>query len=384
MHEKKESPRSIKNSVIATLFAVLALAGVFVLSYTVLPSVLSVTYSATVASSSGEVQAQTPTIPPLDKLAYDEKLLSLAHVATSSLWYTAFLAGTSTIMLPNSTTTVTVASKSWPVRAPYPADSRAILPNSRIVAYYGNFLSKNMGVLGQYPPEEMMARLASTSAQWEKADPTTPVIEALDYIDVVAQGSAGADGKYRARMPDSEIDKALALLKPVNGILFLDIQVGLSNLQSEVPLLEKYLQMPNVELSIDPEFAMHGKEKPGTVIGTFSSDDVNYAAQYLQNLVKQYNLPPKILVVHRFTEDMLTGYKKIKPLPEVQIVMDMDGWGDQQKKIGTYTYVVAAEPVQFTGFKLFYKNDLLPPSTGMLTPKQVLDLTPAPSYIQYQ
>jgi hypothetical protein len=64
--------------------------------------------------------------------------------------------------------------------------------------------------------------------------------------------------------------------------------------------------------------------------------------------------------------------------------MDMDGWGTPQKKIGTYTYVVSPEPVQFTGFKLFYKNDLLPPSTGMLTPAQVLSLTPAPVFIQYQ
>jgi hypothetical protein len=62
----------------------------------------------------------------------------------------------------------------------------------------------------------------------------------------------------------------------------------------------------------------------------------------------------------------------------------MDGWGDKAKKNGTYTNVVAAEPVQFTGFKLFYKNDLLPPSTGMFTPAEVLELTPKPIYIQYQ
>jgi hypothetical protein len=100
--------------------------------------------------------------------------------------------------------------------------------------------------------------------------------------------------------------------------------------------------------------------------------------------VTQYHLPPKILVVHRFTQDMVTNYKKIAPLPEVEIVMDMDGWGSQAKKINTYQRVIAPEPVQFTGIKLFYKNDLKPPSTGMLTTSQVLSLTPAPIYIQYQ
>jgi hypothetical protein len=81
---------------------------------------------------------------------------------------------------------------------------------------------------------------------------------------------------------------------------------------------------------------------------------------------------------------MVTNYKAIAPLPQVEVVIDMDGWGSQAKKINTYKTVEEAEPVQFTGFKLFYKNDLLPPSTGMLTPQQVLQLSPQPSYIQYQ
>ena len=81
---------------------------------------------------------------------------------------------------------------------------------------------------------------------------------------------------------------------------------------------------------------------------------------------------------------MVTNYKKIQPLPEVQIVMDMDGWGSQAKKKGTYNRIIVPEPVQFTGIKLFYKNDIKPPSTGMLTVDQVLNLIPAPIYVQYQ
>jgi hypothetical protein len=50
-----------------------------------------------------------------------------------------------------------------------------------------------------------------------------------------------------------------------------------------------------------------------------------------------------------------------KPTPEVQVVMNMDGWGTQTLKTGIYRQVVASEPVQFTGIKLFYKNDLKAP-----------------------
>ena len=104
--------------------------------------------------------------PTLDKQAYDTKLLEIAHVASSSPWYRAFLAGTTTPIdaWGNATTTAT-RKPAWPVRAAYP-NYGALLPSHRIVAYYGNFYSTAMGALGEYAPEEMLRRLASTSAAW--------------------------------------------------------------------------------------------------------------------------------------------------------------------------------------------------------------------------
>ncbi len=357
---------------------------VFLIAYFAIPSLLSVSYSEdSVASSTA---SHIGSIPPFDKDAYNTKLLFLAHVATSSPWYMAYLAGTTTITMPGATTTTLVAKKSWPVwTAPYPADSRALLPYNRIVSYYGNFYSKYMGVLGQYPEAEMLARLASTTKVWEAADPSTPVIPAIHYIAIVAQGAAGKDGKYRAVMPDDQVDHAVELAKKINGITFLDLQVGLSDVQTELPKFEKYLSMDKVEVGLDPEFAMKTSGvKPGRVIGTMDAQDINWAINYLSQLVIKNNLPPKILMIHRFTMDMVTNYKQIKPTPQVQFVMDMDGWGGEARKINTYQLAVQGQPVQFTGFKLFYKNDLLPPSAGMMKPSEVLKLTPAPSYIQYQ
>jgi hypothetical protein len=329
------------------------------------------------ATSTTATASSTPSVPPLDTHAYDLKMLFLAHVATSSPKYEYFLTGT--------TTATTTAWKKllWPVKTTYP-NGGALLPNNRIVAYYGNFYSKGMGVLGQYPEAEMLTRLKAAVAQWQAADPSTPVVPAIDYIAVTAQGSPGKDNMYRLEMPDSQIDHALDLAAKVNGIVILDIQVGDSTVQKEVPEYEKYLKMPNVHLALDPEFDMRPGVPPGRVIGSMSASEINWAANYLANLVKQNNLPPKILIVHRFTEEMVTNYKQIQPLPEVQVVMDMDGWGFAAKKVNTYNSVIAPEPVQFTGFKLFYKNDLLPPSKAMMTPSEVLKLTPAPSFIQYQ
>ena len=345
----------------------------------VLASVAYAAVSSTVSyvrDATSTPSAITQPIPELDKVAYDKKMLDLAHVATSSPWYAAYLAGTTTA----STTT---PRPIWPVRAVYP-NAGPLLPFNRIVAYYGNFYSKGMGVLGQYPESVMLQKLASTTAMWQAADPSTPVIPAIHYIVETAQADKSKSGYYIARMPDSQIDIALALAAKIHGIVFIDFQVGTSDLQRELPMYAKYLAMPNVHLGIDPEFSMKTGAKPGTVIGSFDATDINYAANFLAGLVKGNHLPPKILVIHRFTEDMVTHYKQIKPLPEVQVVMDMDGWGFAAKKINTYNTVVYSEPVQFTGFKLFYKNDLQPPTNALMTPAQVLKLTPAPIYIQYQ
>lgn len=275
------------------------------------------------------------------------------------------------------------SSGKWPVKADYPK-AGAILPFKRILAYYGNLYSKQMGVLGEYPEQQMIEKLQAEIKRWQAADTTVEVIPALHYIAVTAQGSPGAGGKYRLRMPFKEIDKVLAMAAKINALVFIDIQVGLGSVQEEVPQFEKYFKMPNVHFGVDPEFSMKTGAKPGSVIGTFDAADINFVSNYLAKLVKENNLPPKILVVHRFTQGMVTNYKNIKLQPEVQIVMDMDGWGAQARKISTYKSFIYREPVQFTGFKLFYKNDFREAGSRIMTPEEVLKLKPQPVYIQYQ
>lgn len=272
-------------------------------------------------------------------------------------------------------------SEKWPVYGAVPL-AGALLPYHRIVAFYGNLYTPAMGILGT-PEEEMLARLKEETARWQQADTMIPVLPALHYIAVTAQEDPGPSGKYRLRMPQEELEKMVAMAQQQNTLLFLDIQVGLSTLQDELPLLETYLRLPKVHLGIDPEYSMKNLQVPSSSIGTFDAADINYAITFLSGIVKKYNLPPKILVVHRFTQAMLTNYKDIKKVPEVQVVINMDGFGSPAKKIDSYTGFVAREPVQYTGFKLFYKVD---PKTGkrLMLPEEVLALYPSPVYIQYQ
>jgi hypothetical protein len=271
----------------------------------------------------------------------------------------------------------------WPPKPSYPLTG-AIFPYNRVVAFYGNLYSKRMGVLGEYPKGTMLKKLQEEVDKWKKADSSLPVLPGLHYIAVTAQESAGKDGKYRLRMPFHQIDTILNWARQIKGLVFLDVQVGGSTVKAEVPLLEKYLMLPNVHLGIDPEFSMKNAERPGTKIGSFNAADINDAIDFLAGIVKKNNLPPKILILHRFTQGMITDYKKIKKVPEVQIVMDMDGWGSKTLKKGTYQRYIYKEPVQFTGFKLFYKNDIKKNKMGLYTPEELLKFIPRPVYIQFQ
>ncbi len=270
----------------------------------------------------------------------------------------------------------------WPVPGPAPLPG-SILPAKRIVAYYGNPLSRQMGILGEIPVDQMLARLDGEVSAWQRADPATPVQPALHLIAVVAQADKGRDGMYRAKMQDTLIERVHGWAKRRDALLFLDIQVGLSTIQAEAPRLEKFLMRPDVHLGIDPEFSMKDGSPPGKKIGSYDADDINAVIDYLAKLVTEHNLPPKVLVIHRFTQRMVTGYDRITRDPRVQVVMHMDGWGPPRLKRDTYNAYIYREPVQFTGFKIFYKNDTRRGSP-LMTPDDLLTLTPVPLYIQYQ
>ena len=271
----------------------------------------------------------------------------------------------------------------WPVKCSEPLPG-SILPKKRIVAYYGNPLSKRMGALGEYPKDEMLRRLKGEVSRWQKVEPSHPVQPALHLIAVVAQGAPGKAGKYRMIMPDNIINQVYGWAREAGAILFIDIQTGHDDIRTILPRFEWILKNPDVHLGIDPEFNLIKSGKiPGTKIGTYDAADVNYVTGYLQGIVKKYNIPPKVLVVHRFTRNGVTNSRSILLRPEVQIVMNMDGWGAPWLKRDSYKDYVVAEPVQYTGFKLFYHNDTKK-GDPLLTPQEVLKLSPKPVYIQYQ
>jgi len=272
----------------------------------------------------------------------------------------------------------------WPALPP--ALPGSIFPDNRVVAFYGNPLAKRMGVLGEYPVDQMFAKLDTVVQQWQRADPSTPVKPALHLIAVVAQGAPGRDGMYRLRMDSALIEKVYGWAKQKNALLFLDVQVGHSTMEKELPRLLQFLSRPDVHLGMDAEFAMHYSREgvvPGKKIGQFDAKDINWVSEQLRQLVIEKQLPPKIIVVHRWTTAMISNASKIALDPHVQIVMHMDGWGPPWMKFESYRDYIDLEPVEFTGFKIFFHNDAKR-GDALLAPFELLQLRPRPVYIQYQ
>jgi hypothetical protein len=361
------------------------------------PKEVTAPETASSTESADEVVTEPLWPQQLDIAEYDRRMLELVDylppgptiirsTTTDASGVEVVTVSTTTSASPlvySTSTNVTIEGKLWPAENVYP-NGGTVLPFKRILAYYGNFYSRHMGILGEFEPAVVLERLARAQAEWEAADPNTPVLPAIEYIAMVAQTDAGADGMYRTMMPDKEIEKAYALAQQIDGVMILDIQTGLSPLQNELPRFKKYLEQPDVFFALDPEFSMHDGARPGTVIGSLSAQEINYAIDYMSEIVRENELPPKVLLVHRFTQDMVTGASHIQSTPEVQVVIVMDGWGPSALKRATYRHIIEPEPVQFTGLKVFYKNDLKPPSTGLLSPEDILQLYPSPIYIQYQ
>jgi hypothetical protein len=259
-------------------------------------------------------------------------------------------------------------------------DVGPLLPTRRIVAYYGNPLASVMGVLGEQPLAETAQRLRRQAQAYADADPSRPVQPALEMITPVAQAKAGLDGLFRLRMAPDVIDEVAQVAEHEHLLLILDVQIGQSTVADELRPLLPYLRQPYVHLALDPEFAMSNRRgQPGEIIGTLDAADVNTAIRVLADAVAAERLPPKVLIVHRFLEGMLTNYQAIQPTPSVQVVVDMDGFGAPHVKADKYQTYVHDQAIQYGGVKLFYKHD-----APLWSPTEVLRLEPAPDVVIYQ
>jgi hypothetical protein len=268
-------------------------------------------------------------------------------------------------------------AKPEPKRAVLPRGGRTILPDYRVVAYYGAPQDDELGILGIGSPRRAAVRLERQAKPY--ARPGRPVLPAFELIAAIVTSEAGADADHSMRQDDSTIRRYLRVARAHRMLLLLDIQPGYAPFLQEAKGLERWLKEPDVGLALDPEWSMKPPLLPAQEIGSTDAATVNAVSSYLSELVRRNDLPEKLLVVHRFTGDMIQAEHQLERDPGVALVVNVDGFGDQPNKVTKYREFTRDLRRRYNGFKLFYNEDL-----NLMSPKQVLRLRPQPDLIVYE
>lgn len=257
----------------------------------------------------------------------------------------------------------------------------SVLQNQMVVAYYGHPRSTRMGILGEQGLEETARLLKATAAEWDGVNGDQTVMPALHliYATIWPDGNLGF-------LSDAVVQQYVDFAAAQGMIVVLDHQLGKYDPVDAVRPMLKWLKYPHVHFAIDPEWKT---PNPGREIGSIRASDVNGVQQLMQDyLVKENINQKKILIVHQFHYKMITDRDQVRSnFDRIDLIHHIDGFGPPRLKRDVYDGINrGASSMPVKGFKLFLPKSWK--SAGydipMLTPAQVLALTPRPVYISYQ
>ena len=264
-----------------------------------------------------------------------------------------------------------------PKLAELPRGGRQLLPDRRIVAYYGAPQDDELGALGIGTPAHAARRLERQAKPY--ATPRRPVLPAMELIAVTAAAHPGEGERYNTRQDPSIISRYLRAARRAKALLILDIQPGRSDFFTETTRLKRWLKEPDVGLALDPEWRMDPGQVPGQVIGHVDAREVNAVSAWLSKLAVRRKLPQKLFLIHQFTNDMVDD-TQLQPRPGLAMVLNADGFGGQAIKKAKYrAFTRSPRDLFFEGFKLFYHED-----SDLMSPRQVLRLRPPPDVVIYE
>lgn len=256
----------------------------------------------------------------------------------------------------------------------------SVFDTAQVVSLYGYPGVPAMGVLGKYNPLDAVDEAVRIAEGYDSINGDRDVMPALHLIVAVAQRSPMDDGTYIDRLSEEAISVYVDIARARGVLLFLDVQVGWADPVSEVRLLSGPLSEPFVHLALDPEFATRSSGRaPGIAIGSLDAVEINAVQSYLAELVQEHRLPTKLLVLHQFVGRMLLRTDEYTDLSEVELTIDMDGYGSAWAKLKNYESFALAPYAERAGIKLFYNWD-----TPLMAPEQLLGLERPPDLVIYQ
>jgi hypothetical protein len=258
-----------------------------------------------------------------------------------------------------------------------PRGGRSLFPEWRVVAFYGAPQARELGALGIGTPQEAARRLRRQARPYGR--PGRPVLPAFELIATIVHSDPGEDGDHAARQETRTIARYLRAARRNNMLLILDIQPGYAPFIDEARGLRRFLREPDVSIALDPEWSLRPPALPGQEIGSTDAASINEVSAYMSKIVRTYRLPEKLLVVHRFTDQMIENEAALRRYPGVALTVNVDGFGDRPNKVSKYRSFTRGRRDRHHGFKLFYGEDM-----NLMSPRRVLRLRPPPELVVYE
>lgn len=266
------------------------------------------------------------------------------------------------------------------VASEIPGGGVAPYPDKLMIALYGHPSGGTLGLLGEQGPAESVDRVKELAAQYEPLT-SKQVVPAFEIITTVASASAGKDQDYSYETPAEELLPLIDAAEEAGIYCVLDLQPGHTDFLTQAKLYEDLLLKPHVGLALDPEWRLKPGWRHMKQIGQVEIDEVNATGQWLADLVKDNNLPAKILILHQFQTRMIVDRDQLDTSrDEIQYLVHVDGNGSHGAKLSTWNTLKDVPEGAFLGWKNFIDED-----SPMMTPQETMELVePTPDFVSYQ
>jgi len=279
-----------------------------------------------------------------------------------------------------------------PAYLPAPAlNGSGYLSNFRLIGFYGSLFSRGLGLLGNQTGRQTMDMMRGVIAEYAPHNKDgRQLIPVIHTIATIAKPCT-EDNQCIHRVEDDWLWEYLAFARNNNAAIVYDIQPGRSSMYDEFMRIRPLIAdgYPHAHVAIDPEFDMTAEQEPNRQVGTIDADEINAIQAELQQIAEQIGVN-KVLIIHQFDHSngaMITNKQNIINYPNVEIVINGDGYGPPGPKMRNYLKYAGEPGFEYGGFKMFTDqvDDQLIYDVPFMLPEQVMTaLDPVPVYIVFQ
>lgn len=266
-----------------------------------------------------------------------------------------------------------------PTAMPVPPGESIIRYNT-VFSYYGHPNTVRMGILGEHPLDELHELMKRAAAPYDALNGERGVVLALHLI----YGTVWPEGEIGILNRENLL-RHIEFARERGMLIFIDHQLGKYSVTEAVTLMLPYLAYDNVHLAIDPEWHT---VRPGKELGHITAEDLNAAQELMERYLEEHGIAgKKMLMVHQFNPTMIRNRELVRSdFPRIDLIHNADGFGNTGQKLSSYRHIAEAKNMPNKGFKLFYPTKLRDWGWDkpLMTPEEVLKLSPQPVLVMYQ